>query len=97
MAPAKKQESNLQEGNVKEEIVLTGNRLEYCLLAFNLSSCNPIRISHDGNKYLVLPLFDHKGGLHLLNIGETQLAECFIKKYLSKASVEISQCCISSP
>ena len=66
----------------KQEVILTGNRrLEFCLLAFNLSSCHPVRISKDGNKYILLPLFDHKGGIHLLNIGEPELAQCFINKY----------------
>jgi len=65
----------------KQEVILSGNRLEYTLLACNPSKCNAVRTSHEGIKYLILPLFDFKRGLHLLNIGETELAQCFITKY----------------
>jgi hypothetical protein len=65
----------------KQEIILTGNKLEFTLLAFNLASCFPARTSHNGNKYILLPLFDHQRNIHLLNIGEQDLAESFIRKF----------------
>lgn len=65
----------------KQEVILSGNRLEYTMLACNPSKCIAVRTSQDGNKYLILPLFDHQRGLHLLNIGEPELAQCFITKY----------------
>lgn len=65
----------------KEEIILTNHKLEFTLLACNPSLCDSVRIKNDGHRYLILPLFDHKRGLHLLNIEGPNLADCFINKF----------------
>ena len=66
----------------KEEINITKLKLSHSLLACNPSTCQSIREARDGHKYLILPLFDYNKGLHILNISEKELAECFINKFL---------------
>ena len=78
----KKVSGSSKQGVPEQVIILTDNRLEYTLLACNPSTCDSVRIASDGHKYLILPLFDYNGGLHLLNIGETDLATGFINKFL---------------
>jgi hypothetical protein len=70
-----------QNVTTKEEVILTGHRLEFTLLACNPSQCTSVRTASDGHKYLILPLFDHNQDLHLLNIGESELALSFINKF----------------
>ena len=68
--------------NPKEEVILSDNKFRNTLLACNPVTCDSVRIASDGHKYLMLPLFDYNQGLHLLNIGETDLAKGFINKFL---------------
>ena len=82
----KEEEDNIKEDkdpdSPKEEVILTNHKLQFSLLACNPSKCDSIRTKTDGERYLILPLFDHNKGLHLLNIGEKDLADCFINKFL---------------